>query len=124
MEIKYLVFRGSIVPIFKSEVDFLWRDQIGTIFALRDNSATLDHIDRCGIGIWSLPTDHELTAYCTPHDYIYDSPAYQVFHTRREADAFLAFLIAQNKKYWYLVKPFYWLSRLLGGPAWEHKPTR
>lgn len=122
--IRYLIFKGHVVPIFKSFEDGLWRDQFGTIIALRDDTATLDLSDRCGIGVFSLSESHELTAYCRPHDYAYSSPAYQVFHTRRQADEYLRDLIAENKKWWWLANPFYWLSRLFGGRAWEHEATR
>lgn len=103
----------------------VWTDSKGTIFALRDKTASTDTITRCGVGWASLPVDDPLTAACAPHDYVYECPAYQLFHTRREADAYLASLVEQIPGWRrFMAKPFYYIVRLFGGRLWENPKTR
>jgi len=108
-EIKYLHYKGKLIEIQKCE-DGLWRDELGCIYALTEDSATVDPINRCGAGIFSLKPSHPLTDACTPHDFAYCSPAYQLFHTREEADLMLEHhveLVGEGHWYGILAKPFY-----------------
>lgn len=91
--------------------------------ALTDDAASVDPVNRCGIGIFSLSEDHPLTAACQPHDYAYSSPAYQLFHTREEADEMLEKLASQINGWSFLAKPFKWISRLFGASKWENNST-
>lgn len=121
---KYIVFKGVTVEL--KFINGLWRAPDGCIFALADDKAVVDTIDRCGIGIFSLPAKHPLTAACKVHDYMYSSPAYQLFNSRRTADEYLRRLINEvGEGHWYgwLADPFYWISRTLGARFWENKLT-
>lgn len=118
---KYIVFRGETVELSQG-VDGLFRCSAGTVWALRDEGASLDEIDRCGIGILSLPADHILTRACRPHDYMYSSTAYQVYHYRHEADdevARLAHLVGSHSG-----PALKYISKILGGWFWENDATR
>lgn len=59
-----------------------------------------DKCDRCGVGVFSLPTDHPFTRACRLHDYEFDQAhAGQNNKTRAEVDAELFHrwaLIAKN----------------------------
>lgn len=122
---KYIVFRGTVITLEHSTVDNLWRAPDGTVMALRDTSASVDNVDTCGVGPLSLPDTHPLSALCGRHDYMYESPAFQLFHTREEADTYLEYLIHNYGKRWsWVSKPFYWLCRLFGGDFWENPKTR
>lgn len=96
--------------------DGLWRDDNGTIWALAEESASVDQETRCGIGILSLPGG---VGNCGAHDYAYSSPKYQESHTREEADQMLR---KQNPGL--LGEIFYRLSRWFGGRFWENERTR
>lgn len=120
-EKKYIVAKGEVFTLTYSLVDNLWRAEDGTIFALRDDKASVDGVDRCGVWFFSLPEHHPLTASCIPHEMAYSSPSFQLFHTRKEADEMLFNLIKQNKKYKWLAWPFYFLARTFGGWFWEGK---
>lgn len=123
---KYIVWRGKIVTITYDVVTGFWYDPQGTIIALQ-NPVSADPIVRCGIGVLSLPTSHPLTAACGPHDYAYNSVAYQAFHTRDEADRYLeslTALIGEGHWYGYLARPFYRISSWFGGKYWENPKTR
>lgn len=130
-EEKFIVYSGNTVRLVKG-ADGLWRADNGTIFALTDNSASVDSVDRCGISIFSLPADLSITDACKAHDYAYSSPAYQLFHTRAEADEMLRRnieLLGEGKWYSILATPFYYLARIFGGfggklKLWENKKTR
>lgn len=105
--------------------DGLWRSEDGAVWALADYSASVDPVDRCGVGIFSLSSDNPLTGECRYHDYAYSSAAYQAFHTRSQADEYLESLIKQEPTAWsILAKPFYWLSRVFGAALWENQTTR
>lgn len=104
----------------------LWVSSDGTIWALRRDSGSKDDVDRCGIEPFALPLDSPLTPLCRVHDYMYESPAYQMFHTRKQADKELMRLIGASDvgSFWKLFKrPFYWLSRQFGRNAWENEST-
>lgn len=127
MQSKYFNFKGTTYVISKHE-DGLWRDAWGCIYALAEDENSVDNIDRCGIGFLSLPINHPANAGCSPHDYKYSSPAYQLFHTRAEADAdlerdetLLGFPV--------LGKVFRFLAKTFGGfkgklRLWENDKTR
>ena len=111
----YLVFRGEIIHIARGN-DGLFRDKDGTIYALRDDSDTLDIIDRCGVGILSLSTKHPLTAACRPHEFMTSSPAFQAFYTYAEANEWLAshVRIVEQGRYRFWATPFKWLATVYG----------
>ena len=99
-----------------------WFSFDGVEFALSDDASSVDPIDRCGIGRFSLPTSVPIN--CAPHDFAYSSPTYQVFHTRKEADEMLESLTEQAPGLWNLLaKPFYWISRQFGAIRWEDPKT-
>jgi len=123
---KYIHFRGRVIAIRKC-LDGLWRSMDGTIWGFTEDTAVVDPVSRCGVGIFSLAAEHELTSGCQPHDYAYSSPAYQLFHTRKEADEMLLNninLIGKSKWYSVFAKPFYYFSRWFGGKYWENNKTR
>lgn len=115
METKYVLFKNKAVRIEKF-MDGLWRDCSGTIWALADDTASVDPRTRCGIGVFSLP---EGVGECRGHDFAFSSPYYQLAHTRLEADQML-----RRMNPGLLGKIFYRLSRLFGGKFWENKETR
>lgn len=128
-EKKYIVTKTFGVIELTLFTDGLWRSADGTIFALRRDSGAIDPVDQCGISPFAIPTwltpDGVLTA-CRVHDYMYESPAFQMFHKRSEADEYLKKLVEQNPKngFWRGIgKPFRWLSRKFGKGAWENPGT-
>ncbi len=123
--IKYVVANGVIHPLFL-RIDGLYADSSGTIWALSESKTSADVIDRCGVGDLSLSPNHPLTAARKVHDFMYSSPAYQVFHTRKEADEELERLanLVDFGRYSFWAKPLKWLSRLFGGKFWENNKTR
>lgn len=122
-DVQYIIFRGEVVTLVRGEDD-LWRDSLGTVFALRDDTGTADIVTRCGVGLFSLSPKHPLTAACQPHDYMYSSPAFQKFHSRWEADKYLAFLVRQVPWWRWLAQPFFDLAHLFGGRYWENRDTK
>lgn len=122
---KYLIWKGKIVILKKGE-DGLYRDPDGCIIAV-ENEYSKDPIVRCGVGRLSLPTSHPLTAACKPHDFMYNSAAYQAFHTREEADKEfkrLLSLVSEGKWYSEISQSFYWIASIFGGRYWENEKTR
>lgn len=121
---KYIPIAGKILTLTQN-ADGLWYDTFGTVWALRDEKASIDHTDRCGVGIFSLPKNHPLNKACITHDYFFESPAYQYFNTRLAADKWLLMELEKYGKGWsFLSRPFYWLSRAFGGAFWEQEKTR
>jgi hypothetical protein len=118
----FIVFRGEIIHLARGN-DGFYRDRAGTMYALRDDSDTLDIVDRCGIGVLSLPLDHPLTAACVPHDYMTSSPVFMAFYTYKEANEWLESLVLQveNGCYAFWAKPFKWISEIYGRlrPVWK-----
>lgn len=86
--VKYMCIQGYVVSLFKGP-DGLWRDALNTVWALQELEGSSDMVARCGIGMFSLALDSPYTALCRVHDYAYTSPAFQAFHTRKEADDWL-----------------------------------
>jgi hypothetical protein len=120
----FIVFRGEAVHLARGN-DGFYRDKFGTVFALRDDSDTMDIVDRCGIGPLSLPEGNPLNPLCARHDYTHVSPSYQAFYTRLEADEYLRDLISKEKSAWrFLALPFFFVCRAVGGWFWENKETR
>lgn len=119
----YTVFRGKVIELSLG-ADGLYRDQDGTVFALRDDSASFDLIDECGVAPFTIKADEIVNDACKNHDWKYSSPAYQRYHTRNEADQGLRDAIAADKSLWRFVAwPFFFISRMLGSDLWEDKKT-
>lgn len=129
MEVKYITTLKFGVVELRQNAEGLWCDSSGVVFALRRDSGSLDPVDQCGIAPFVLPvgiTPPLVTAACVIHDYMYESPAYQLFHKRSEADDYLCKLIEENVKqpFWRsLGRPFRWISRRFGRGAWENDQT-
>lgn len=118
---RYIVF-GNAVETLTLGVDGLWRDDLNTIWALVDEHASVDPNTRCGVGWFSLPEAADANEICGKHDYAYSSPAYQAFHTRKEADE----MLKQNliAAHYPIIGPlFYRLSRWFGKKYWERNET-
>lgn len=120
--IRYIPANGKIWNVYLCS-DGLWRDAYGCVWAFTDAGSIVDSIDRCGIGILSLPEGHPANDGCKAHEFMYSSPAYQAFHTREEADNKL------EKDQRIIGYPIFgWfakiISRLRGGKYWENKKTR
>jgi hypothetical protein len=102
----------------------LWKDKYGVIWALHDTHASIDDFSGCGISPFALPNWHifkHLNEICAAHDYMYSSPAYQYFNTRKDADDYLEMLIRQSPTLSIAAKPFKILTRLLGWMFWDSK---
>lgn len=121
-ETRYLAYKTGIICVVKGD-DGFFRDAYGGIYALADDSKSVDKVARCGIGIVSLPSIHPLTDACRVHDYQYQSPTYQAFHSRKEADKYLRCL-AMGMGYPLMGNIFYRLTRWFGKPFWEGKKFR
>lgn len=119
---KFIVSKGRVITLTQLE-DGLWVDPQGTVWAYQESTASVDDVDRCGIGIFSFDHSNPLNIYCKIHDYAYSSPAYQAFHTRKEADKQLENMV-RSAGYPITSKIFYWITRLLGGFFWERDETR
>lgn len=105
----------------------LWKDKYGVIWALHDTHASIDDFSGCGVSPFALPNWHifkHLNEICAAHDYMYSSPAYQYFNTRKDADEYLEMLANQDEYFGWLGKPFKYLSRIFGGKFWENDKTR
>lgn len=133
---KFLVISGRVITLtetiyFSSGTPVkVWKDDYGTIWALKEKSAGLaDPVDRCGIGWLSLDPTHPLTVACVVHDGMYSNLVYQLFHTREEADRALRSLakkVAKDLKApWYTPfgEIFFKLSRWFGSRYWEVEKT-
>ncbi len=86
-------------------------------------------------GIWEdehgVPFETPLDPGCTIHDYIYSSPVFQLFHTRRQADDYMRYLQRRAvehvpmRRFWYgVIDVFHGIARKLGAPFWENEKTR
>lgn len=126
IEYRYTVWRGIVVELKRTPPNPFWYDPDGVIVAL-ENPSSADLEVRCGVGVLSLPTTHPLTSACRSHDYMYNSPVYQTFHTREQADEELCRLIrivGKGKWYGFLARPFYVLASLFGAKYWEEPRTK
>lgn len=125
--IRYLLFKGEIIPLYLDLLRNLWIDKDGTTYAFAENANSTDPIARCGINMLSFPTGSPLDDACKAHDFKYSSPTYQFYHIRAEADAALLRDLKQVSRgslYYIFATPFYYIARLLGGKYWENKDTR
>ncbi len=121
-EVKYFHANRTTWKITKF-TDGLWRDALGCVYALADKENSVDDVSRCGVGIFSLPANHPANDGCRAHDYKYSSTAYQLYHSRKEADLALE----QDLRllgYSTLGIIFKRLSRYFGAKYWERKETR
>lgn len=126
---RFISVRGQTVELIRNAQGF-WEAPGGTIFAYGELSHTVDPVTRCGIGFFSLSETNDITDACRPHDFAYNSPVYQAFHTREEADQKLETditLIGQElRRPWYqwVGKLFRKVAEVFGGKYWENKETR
>lgn len=123
--VKYIVLNAETIELTYC-ADGLWYDEDGTAYALRKEEGSLDDIDRPGIYPFVMPIKSPLDNGCAVHDYLYECPAYQLFHTRKEADEVMLSLVKQSTRgsVWsVLTYPFYYITRLLGWFAWENNDT-
>lgn len=127
MKERFVLFRGEKIRLTKG-TDGLWRSGRGTIFAYADDSHSFDLETRCGLGIFSLPADHPLTAACKAHDFATSSPAFQAFNSEADANYILEKLIRQvdDGRYKLLSKPMRIVAAVVGSilGVWENKKTR
>jgi hypothetical protein len=124
--VRFVVAGKKIYRLSRDE-NGLWRDKHGVIWALRSDSASVDDYQGCGVHLAALPDWHifrNLNEICARHDYMYSSPAFQFFYTRKDADEYLEALINQAEYFSVVAKPFKWLSRIFGGRFWESNKTR
>lgn len=106
--------------------DCLWRDENGLIYGFIDNKYQKDRVTRLGVAPLALPTNIRINDAAKAHDYAYSSPAYQEFHSRKEADEVLEAQVEQlgyGTIWQALAKPFYYIARIFGGKYWENDKT-
>lgn len=130
---RYIHFKGKTEAVVKG-IDGLWRTLDGTIIAFAEEADSADKEVRPGVGFFSWRSwwifSDELTDAARPHDYMYSSPAYQMFHTRAEADNALEETIREISKekdepaLAYFALPFRKLANWLGSGFWENPNTR
>lgn len=122
---KYIVFKGEVIPLTQDSKG-VWTSPDGTIFAEEDGTFTKDPVPRCGddrLHVNLGPRD-PLNAICYSHDFRYNSPAYQMFHTRVEADLWLRDSILKLGGWRaFLAYPFYFITRIFGARDWENETT-
>lgn len=126
VEHRYIPLKGRTIVLTKN-ADDLWCDETGCIFAIRDEAAMTDPVDRIGVWPFVVPFKTPMDDVYKVHDYMYSCPAWQFFHTREESDAWAReWHLAETQGYaWSLLAgPFYFLMRKLGGRFWERKETR
>lgn len=136
---RYLVFRREVIELTydyapsddPQKMPPLWRSNDGCVYAFPENGASIDKNDGAGVGWLSwyswFPWAKKLNEWARRHDYIYSSPAAQVFKTRYEADSYLKFLIligAEGDGSAIVAQSFKQLSREFGARFWEHLATR
>lgn len=124
---KFLVIGTQIIELKNIPGTLRWvtSDAYQTEFAMNEDSQTVDTVTRCGVGpIFSLSPDSNLTAACAVHDFAYNSPSYQAFHTRVEADVMLRYLMGMIRPHeHYLAEIFFKITRIFGSRFWENKET-
>ena len=121
-EVKYYHANKSVWKIARYN-DGLWRDEYGCIYALAEDENSVDQINRCGIGWFSLPKNHPANPSCAVHDYKYSCLAYQLFHDRAEADYDLKEDL-KRQGYTVLGILFWQISKVFGRKYWEVRKTR
>jgi hypothetical protein len=126
--VSYIVTKRFGAIRLTSKDGLFWHDADGTEFALRDDRKTLDLVDRCGLGLFSVPRwFRRITKACLGHEFKYSSPSYQRYYTREQADYELerdVIIMADGDWWGVLGKPFRWIAHKLGRGAWENKETR
>lgn len=115
------IFINRTVRLEQGE-DGFYRDEAGVIYALPDKASSIDDVNRCGIGVLSLPKNMSINDACKLHDYAYSSPVFQAFYKREEADEMLR-QHAAILGYPVLGKIFKFISRIFGRKYWENKET-
>lgn len=123
--VKHIIFKGQTEELRRNPSTNFWKDQYGTLFAYAYDGDSVDHRNACGVGFFSLADGNPLNEACTPHDFAYDTPVYQAFHTRDEADHYLGQLLKQVPGYEHSLTPelFEWLARQEGFHFWENPAT-
>lgn len=120
-EVLYIIISAKVEKLEKDERGF-YIDSLGTIWALAEAVNSVDPVNRCGIGVFSLPTTErfkDLNEICSVHDYMTSSIVFMTFHTRKEADDYL-----KNIKHPLLKELFYNISRVFSRYFWEVSKTR
>lgn len=123
---KHIIFRGKTWIVTRNPVNGIWYDQDGGMWDFADPSSSVDQKARCGVGLLSLPDwpfFRKLNEACGVHDHLYESPAYQAFHTREEADTLLENLLAlsEHPRFGRFARR---VSELYGADLWENPHTR
>lgn len=124
---RYVVVGKNIYTLRQKMATRLWYDDQDVLWALRDDTFSLDLEDNCGINPFDLPDWHifkTLNEECAVHDYLYSCPAFQYYHTRAEADKILEDLIKRDSVFSFLARPFRWLASKFGAIAWENKDSQ
>jgi len=84
---KYIITKRFGILEISEGVDQIYRDKLGTVYAIEDQGPGLDPVARCGIWPFVMPTKiAALEEPCSVHDYMHQSTAYQTYHTMREAN--------------------------------------
>lgn len=129
--IKYIIVGKKVIKLIRNTRG-LFQDPSGTEYALARNDTSKDIVVRIGVGWFSLPEDNILTPAAIPHDFKYSCPAYQLYHTRSEADIDLiddTRQAGEGTVWASLAWPFYGIVRIFGGlpgklALWENKESR
>ena len=117
---RYIALRSGTTRLICG-ADNLWRDETGCIWALVDPKSSTDKVETCGAFGLNLPDTayfRPLNDACRPHDYAYSAPAYQAFHSREEADAYLESLL-RIQGYGFIGRVFRKISSWFGKGLWE-----
>ncbi len=120
--VRYIVAGKKVVKLTR-RINLLWYDDNGTEFALSDG-ISVDNVIRLGVGFFSLSEKNPLTNAARAHDFMYTSPAYQEYHTRKEADAVLYTHLRSLGANKLTAGTLWMLSRIFGGFFWENDKTR
>lgn len=90
VEKKYIITkRFGVVELTRNEQG-LWSDAWGCIYAERDQTDSLDEVDRCGIWPVVIPIYiPEVENGCKPHEFMHSSTAYQLFNTVYDSNVML-----------------------------------
>lgn len=121
---RFVVVSGKVHRLSRKDTDpkGFWYDDYGTLWTIETYSKSWDDKPRCGI--WPLVlSGTPMDDACQVHDFLYSSPVYQYFNTRKAADRWLKVhgkLLGVPT----LGKVFRRLARIFGALAWEHDDTR
>lgn len=121
---KYIVFQGASIKLTRN-IEGFFEDEHGTVYAFAEELGSMDREVRCGVGRFSLSKDNPLNDACACHDYMYQSPVFQAFNTRSEADFILRKHLELIEEDTPSITPelFFFISRQLGGFFWENDET-